>query len=167
MEEYKTLGFNMIHDFISLEEEVEIMNHIERKIQRKTKERNSIQRFGNAPYKDNILSKQIPNFLDKLCEKLVTQNLVISKPSSVSINQYLKGQSIVPHIDNKESGKVITILSLISSAKMIFSFENKKIVIDLPARSLMQMSGELRDKWKHSVEPVEAERFSIVFRCSD
>jgi len=84
---------------------------------------------------------------------------------SVTINEYLRGQRISPHIDSKEFGDIF-ILSLLAGVTMRFTSpygEPKDFL--LPRRSLAVMSGELRHKWKHETLPLEADkRISIVYR---
>jgi len=163
-------GLSIIYDFITQEEENEIVNNIDktqpRKTQpRKTASRNSIQRFGiGASYQDNLVSKTIPNFLDKLSQKLLDQQLLQIKPNLISINEYHAGQQIPSHIDNKESGDVITTLSLTGHAVMIFQKGKTKIKIELPPKCLVQMRDDARNSWYHSIAPVEKTRYSIVFR---
>ena len=156
----------IIPDFISKEEEIEILKNI-KSIPNNKGGRNSIQRYGSAlPYNDHVISKEIPWYLDILCNKLINSNLTWIKPDSVTINEYLKGQSIPTHIDSPESGLVITVLSLLSDSSIVFHRKANKFSIQLPVRSLMQMSGEIRDKWFHYPEPAKNKRYSIVFRCS-
>lgn len=163
------LGFNLILDFITKNEEVLILNSIDKSNKRRnTKDRNNIQRFGSEiPYKNNIVSKEIPSIFDDISNKLLKENLLEVKPDSITVNEYLKGQEIKPHTDSPTSGKVITILSLMSDAKMVFQKSKDSFVVDVPARSLVQMKNEIRNQWNHSISPVDATRYSIVFRCSD
>lgn len=158
-------GLSLIYDFITKEEENEIVNHIEKTPRRKTADRNSVKRYGiGASYQDNIVSKTIPLFLQNLSQKLIDQNLIAIKPKLISINEYYSGQTISSHIDSKESGDVITTLSLFGHATMIFQKGKTKIPIELPPRCLVQMRDEARNLWLHSISPVQSTRYSIVFR---
>jgi len=168
-----SLGFSMIENFITPEEEVEILSHITEVKAKKIPTRNSIKRYGSsAPYRGNIVSKSIPDFLESLAVKLVEQGLMEKKPDSVTINQYCVGQGITPHVDSITSGPVITILSLLSDATMRFHLKGAKgktvetIASAYPARALVQMKEKIRHLWQHSVDPVKSDRYSIVFRCS-
>lgn len=166
--DYESLGLKLIPDFITLEEEQEILNCLDKNIKiKKTKSRNSIKRYGsNAPYKSNIVSKEIPDFLNKYCDRLYNDGYVSVKPDSVSINEYLTGQEITYHIDSKESGSVISVLSLLSPATMLFKNKHKTFNVEVLPRMLSQMSGEIRNLWQHAISPVKDTRYSIVFRCS-
>lgn len=161
-----TIGLSIINDFISIEEEIELLKNIDNPAPKKTKNRNNIQRFGSdKPYKSNIVAKNIPVYFDFILDKL--EKLLPVRPDSVSINQYTTGQLIAPHIDSDSSGDIITVLSLLSDATMIFNKpKGDKYKVLLPARSLVQMKDEIRKTWMHSIEPVKSLRYSIVFRCS-
>jgi alkylated DNA repair dioxygenase AlkB len=119
------------------------------------------------PYKSNMVSNKIPEYFNSVLDKLIQQNLLEKTPDSVSVNEYFSGQSITPHIDSKTSGKIITILSLMNEATMVFERNKEKHSLLLPARSLVQMKNEIREQWLHSIPPVKNTRYSIVFRCSE
>lgn len=167
--DYKQLGLFVIDDFISIEEELSILNIIDDKKDRVTKQknRNSIKRYGSdIPYPANIVSKTIPDYLENINLKIFESGFIKQKPDSISINEYLKGQEINPHIDSISSGEVIIVLSLLSNATMKFNKKNESFLVELKNRSLVVMRNEIRYKWMHSIIPVENKRYSIVFRCS-
>lgn len=165
---YEELGLKIILNFITEDEESLVLSSIKKNNKKRTKDRNSITRFGsNIPYKNNIISEEIPLIFDELGKKLLESNLLEVEPDSITINEYFQGQEIRPHIDSPTSGKVITILSLMSDAKMIFQKRKDCFIVDLPARSLVQMRSEIRNDWNHSILPVNDTRYSIVFRCSE
>ncbi len=157
----------ILPDFVTVAEESTIMSFIKQGTPKKTKGRNTIQRFGSsAPYQSHIVSKDIPDHFKVICNRLVNEKLLEVRPDSVSVNEYFEGQIIEKHIDSPSSGEIITVLSLMSDATMVFSKEKERFEVQLPARSLVQMQGELRHKWMHEILPVPAKRYSIVFRCS-
>lgn len=164
-EELYSRGLVIVENFLTSYEELELVNNIPETPQISKQNRNSIRRYGsNIPYKNQIVSTTIPDYLDKLCQKIVDEEYLPVKPNSVSINEYLIGNSIAPHIDSKESGEIITIISLLSDADMMFSLNDIHYIVHIPARSLMQLKNEIRYNWKHSILPVQAKRYSIVFR---
>lgn len=131
-------GLSLIYDFISLEQEKEILDCIDKREARKTGARNSIQRFGTGTsYKDNLISREIPEYLSIISQSLVDQKLLAIKPSLISINEYHIGQQIPLHKDNLQSGEVITTLSLLGNATMIFRKGKTTIPIELPPRCLV------------------------------
>jgi alkylated DNA repair dioxygenase AlkB len=162
------LGLKLTLDFITEAEEAELLSAIGPSNSKMSKQylgRNSIRRYGSKlPYGSNVISETVPDFLDKFCVRLVEQGLVDSKPDSITVNEYQKGQFIAPHIDSIASGPVITVLSLMSRGVMVFSNGDEKISVTLEPRSVVQMSGAIRSQWKHATEPVESERYSVVFR---
>lgn len=164
---FEKLGLFIYNNFLSKDEEKNILDQIEPTIvkNRKGSDRNSVRRYGsNTPYKNQMVSDTIPLYLDCICDRLVSQNLLEKKPNSVSINEYCIGNGIAPHIDSLNSGKIITVLSLMSDAIMVFSNEFQEFSIKIPRLSITQMKDEIRYKWKHSVLPVKEKRYSIVFR---
>lgn len=86
---------------------------------------------------------------------------------SWTVNEYQAGHSIAPHIDSPKFADEIKTLSLGVDSKMVFHSPDatRRIVKELPRRSLATFSGELRREWRHSTLPTdEGVRFSIVFR---
>jgi DNA oxidative demethylase len=163
------IGLTVLHDYVTAEEEAAILEQIGDPAKKKDgTQRNSIRRYGsNLPYNSDMVSKDIPSFLDAIGDRLVADKLVEVKPDSVTVNEYLKGQGIIPHTDSKSSGPVITVLCLKSHAVMSFSkLKDKKLSasVELPPRTLLQMRGEVRDNWLHGVPPVTDTRYSVVFR---
>ena len=118
--------------------------------------------FGKR-YKKNALD--FPEFLVSLSQKLMDDNFFIEQPFGVSINQYKKGQKIGAHIDKPISGPLVTILSLNSTATMLFKRKNQEdIIYELTPRSVIQLKDEIRNDWTHEILPVKDLRYSIVFR---
>lgn len=158
-------GLVVVHQFLTEQEENEVLQNIFPTPFINKHTRNSIKRYGSKePYKNQIESTIIPDYLEYLCTKIVDRGFLDIKPNSVSINEYLTGNSIAAHIDSLESGKVISIISLLSDAEMVFSFGNIQSIVQIPRRSLIQLKDEIRYKWKHSILPVKSKRYSIVFR---
>jgi alkylated DNA repair dioxygenase AlkB len=167
--DYNSLGLSIIDDFISEEQESFILDIIDDKKEHvsKRKDRNSIKRYGSdRPYRANMVSQTIPDYLDDIGLKIFESGLLKQKPDSISINEYLVGQEIRPHIDSPSSGDVIIVLSLLSDAQMKFNYKNESFVVELKSKSLIVMNNEIRYKWMHSILPVKSKRYSIVFRCS-
>jgi alkylated DNA repair dioxygenase AlkB len=157
-------GINLVLNFISDEEEAELIHNISPTKKRKGIGRSSIQRYGTPVYSNNVVSKTIPEWLYKYNTKLYDEGLLRTIPQHTTINLYLPGDDIKPHIDNKESGDIITILSLLSDAEMIISNEDLVKPIFLPRKSLIQLALDARWNYKHSIKPVKEKRYSIVFR---
>ncbi|XP_043268581.1 alkylated DNA repair protein alkB homolog 8 [Venturia canescens] len=72
----------------------------------------------------------------------------------LTINHYLPGQGIPPHIDTHSVFEdPILSLSLQSACVMDFKRGDRKISLLLPPRSLLIMSGESRYAWSHGICP--------------
>lgn len=162
----------LLEDFITADEENSLLQALNRslpdgRVHRKSLTRNAIQRWGSSvPYSDNLIDKQIPAHFDFLLDRLVAQNLVLLRPDSITLNQYLKNQAILAHIDRPDGGSIITVLSLMTPATMVFRRQDRAFTVDLPARSLVQMRDAIRYDWTHEINPVTDTRYSLVFRCS-
>ena len=153
-----------ILDVISIEEELVLLECLAKaeKDSKLSNDRNLI-RYGNSIYGNEKLDP-IPGYLLDLCYKLIDQKILDALPEDVTVNTYYPGNKMTPHIDKAEAGPVITILSLLSDAKLILTYGTKRENIILPARSVIQLKGVYRTHWKHSIEKLEHKRISIVFR---
>lgn len=126
----------------------------------------NIKRWGSKrPYFSNIISTEIPEYLQELCEKLHSEKLTASVPDSVTINEYYESQGIPWHKDSPASGDTIIVISLLSDAVMGFKKTEEKQIL-LPKDSLLKLTLEARWEWQHCIYPVREKRFSIVFRKS-
>lgn len=162
-------GLKVIYDFITPDEENEILLHAET-VPMATKRggRSSIKRWGNGKCYDNfIVSDKIPEWLGKIAQKLIDNSLLDEMPTEISFNMYDIGDYIAPHIDNEKSGSIITVLSLFGKADIELTKDNEKLVIPLPPRTLIQLSGDMRFLWRHSIPPVSELRYSLVFRKNE
>lgn len=168
----------LLLDFISNQEEVDILNNLESTEYNPSGERNSVKRFGT--FKSSIINvcKEVPFFLDNLSNKIFENKLIAKKPDSIQINEYYPGQGVKPHIDSHYNGNIITILSILGHTVLNFIHPKKEnFSIFIPPRSLFQMKDEIRQEWQHSIEEKKfdivegiklerTKRYSIVFRNS-
>lgn len=166
------LGLALYQEFINESEEAELLMQIRLYMPSRPKvgcrDRNAIVRFGSTKPFNDVLASKIPPHLDWLCAKLAAESHTPAKPDSITINEYYPGQVIRPHIDPRQAGPVITVLSLASAATMVFTKKGATdIVVELPRRSLVQMRDEIRYEWEHEIKPVTDLRYSMVFRCSE
>lgn len=165
------LGLALHPDFITESEEVELLMYLRLYMPARPRvgvyDRNAIVRFGSPkPFKD-VRNSKIPEVFDRLCIKLAQGQYTDTQPDSITINEYYPGQAIKAHIDPPECGPVITVLSLRTPATMVFTKTGEEnLVVDLPARSLVQMRDSIRYDWRHEIQPVRDLRYSMVFRCS-
>jgi alkylated DNA repair dioxygenase AlkB len=153
-----------ILNVISIEEELALLESLA-KAEEDSKVSNdrTLVRYGNSIYGNEELDP-IPGYLLDLCHRLIDQEILDALPEDVTVNTYYPGNKMVAHIDRIDAGPVITVLSLLSDAKLILTYGTKREVITLPSRSVIQLKGIYRTHWKHSIEKLEHKRISIVFR---
>ena len=153
-----------ILNVISIEEELALLESLA-KAEKDSKVSNdrTLVRYGNSIYGNEKLDP-IPGYLLDLCHRLIDQKILDALPEDVTVNTYYLGNKMVAHIDRVDAGPVITVLSLLSDAKLILTYGTKREVITLPSRSVIQLKGVYRTHWKHSIERLEHKRISIVFR---
>ena len=149
---------------ISIEEELALLEYLA-KAEKDSKvfDDRTLVRYGNSIYGNKQLDP-IPDYLLDLCYKLIDKNILDALPEDVTVNIYYPRNKMSPHIDRADAGPVITILSLLSDAKLILTCGTKRETIILPSRSVIQLKGVYRTHWKHSIERLEHKRISIVFR---
>lgn len=162
----------LIEDFITEREERLLVGNIINNLvggntRNKVLTRNVVQRWGvPVPYSTNILASVIPEHFEYLLDRIMEQNILAVRPDSITMNQYLSQQAILAHIDDPKGGTAVTVLSLVTPAKLVFRKLDRAFTVDLPPRSLVQMRDEIRYNWTHELEPVADTRYSLVFRCS-
>lgn len=106
--------------------------------------------------------------IEKLGDKLGT--MFGTTFNSCIVNEYVKGSSISPHIDDKKKfgGKICSV-SLLDSCYMIFSRPGKVIMKKLEQGSFLLMENEARYNWYHSIPARSTSkegfrRISITYR---
>jgi alkylated DNA repair dioxygenase AlkB len=113
-------------------------------------------------------AEPVPDFLERA--RAAAADLAEVAPEAlvqVLINRYATGAGIGWHRDRPQFGKVVGI-SL--GAATPFRFRRARPggwdrrTVQVEARSAYLLDGEARDVWEHSLNPVEALRYSITFR---
>lgn len=157
------MSYTVVKNYLSTQEAESVIHYLNGIF--RVNPARGIKRFGlTNSYASNKESDRIPEALQYLVDKL-THDGYIEDVKHVTVNRYDPGQLIQYHTDNKEAGEIITVLSLNNDAVMLFKDDKNKVIkVPLPASSLLQFSEEHRWKMKHSIEPVAAMRYSIVFR---
>ncbi|XP_031838004.2 tRNA (carboxymethyluridine(34)-5-O)-methyltransferase alkbh8 [Nomia melanderi] len=156
-------GLRLIENIITEEEETRLLSSInwnnEESLSSDLKHR-TVKHFGyEFQYNSNKVDPNKPitpipkeyQFLQTLFKQY---HNVPYEYDQLTINHYLPGQGIPPHIDTHSVFEdSILSLSLGSSCIMNFKREDKKADILLPPRSLLIMSGETRYAWSHGICP--------------
>ncbi|XP_066599582.1 alkylated DNA repair protein alkB homolog 8 isoform X2 [Prorops nasuta] len=156
-------GLSVLKDFITEEEELKLLNTLnwskEESISSELKHR-KVRHYGyEFQYGTNKVDPDSPidpipksyNFLQELFK---THKCAAYEFDQLTINFYLPGQGIPPHIDTHGIFEdTILSLSLGSSCVMDFKQRDRKVPVFLPERSLLVMNGESRYAWSHGICP--------------
>ena len=122
--------------------------------------RSAVYRFGSTKdYGGHLVSREFPDFLKGAAHRVDARHA--PSVTSITINVYEPGSFILPHVDSKRSGEIITVLSLGTVATLRFSDGRS---FEMEPRSLFEMSGKPRWELSHEILPVKNRRVSIVFR---
>lgn len=163
----KIKGLEYIPDFISTEEEVELIKLIDNQSWLNDLKRR-VQHYG---WKYNYTARKVdssmrlgklPDWLEKYLNRFKAKDIDFDQ---VIINEYLPGQGISAHIDCVSCFEEnIASLSLGSDCIMEFSDQRTKIPTLLERRSLAILSGDARYKWKHSIPSRKTDKFNgLIF----
>ncbi|XP_035227218.1 alkylated DNA repair protein alkB homolog 8-like [Stegodyphus dumicola] len=153
-------GLVLMEDFITPEEEFKMLSvfSFEDCNDKAVLKHRKVKHYGyefiygsNNIDKNKCLDSKIPTICMPHLEKLVALGYIPRVPDQLTVNHYLPGQGIPPHVDTHsafEDG--IISLSLGSQVVMDFSSPEHEVVpVFLPRRSVLIMLGESRYKWKH------------------
>ncbi|GFS55196.1 alkylated DNA repair protein alkB homolog 8 [Trichonephila clavipes] len=168
-------GLVLIDDFINEEEEKELLKSItfedvcdEKAVLKHRKVKHYGYEFiygSNNVDKNKSLDEKIPDVCIPHLQRLVALGYLSKIPDQLTVNHYLPGQGIPPHIDTHspfEDG--IVSISLESQVVMDFYGPEKECIpVLLPRRSALIMLGESRYLWKHGITP----RKTDIIMCHD
>lgn len=161
--QYVIPGLRVIENFLTSEQEEQLLKSIDWKedddVSSELKHR-KVKHFGyKFCYDTNSVNVNEPitpipddyHFLQRLFEDAGCGEHEFDQ---ITINRYLPGQGIPPHIDTHSVFEdTILSLSLGSACVMDLKRGKEKISIVLPGRSLLVMSGESRYAWSHGICP--------------
>ncbi|XP_050705600.1 alkylated DNA repair protein alkB homolog 8-like isoform X2 [Eriocheir sinensis] len=175
-------GLSVIEDFVSPKEELQLMNLVDWgatpscTAQGSVMKHRQVRHFGyefqystNRVDKGRPLAQGLPPAIDYLLWRIVERGCMPSVPDQLTINRYLPGQGIPPHVDTHSSfTDELLSLSLGGGVNMDFRYiggsggngngEGSKdkpphYVVYLPSRSLCVMTGPARYEWSHGICP--------------
>ncbi len=166
-------------DFISPEEEAELLAHIGRLPLQEARykaytARRRIAVFGSAyDFETYELgpAPPLPAFLQLLRQKAAKLIGVSADAfAHALINEYRPGTPLGWHRDVPEFELVVGV-SLAGACRMRFrpyppAKGAKVFVLELEPRSVYVLRDEIRWRWQHSVSPTKALRYSITFRTA-
>jgi len=157
-------GLKIVPNFITQEQEKEILQSFdwEEKNHESILKHREVKHFGfEFSYKTNNIDPDLPldDKIPDLCTAVAVAayqaGLTSSTPDQLTVNKYLPGQGIPPHIDSHDCC-TDTILSLSLGSGVTMEFRGPKgehVPVWLPPRSLLIMSGEARYCWSHGITP--------------
>lgn len=153
-------GFYLFPEFISKEEEVQILEEIDSQSW-ETSERDPSRR--SLKFDQN--SDAFPSFTSKICDRILrdvnsmglfpglgTYRLGNVEHTGLLINEYNQKDSLRFHFDDRHMYKEL-LFGLSMGCDCVFSLlrEPKRVDILLPARSLYVLSGQSRYQFKHGI----------------
>lgn len=142
-------GLIIVENYITEAEEDSLLEKIDAEMNR---ERTPILRYGWNYNPADRWTQDIPDWIAKV------------PFDSISVHEYAPGRGIPPHIDSLAFGPEIKVLSLLGDSFLLMNRGDQQEAFSIPRRSLYTMTGEARNIYNHSIEPVKTRRFSIVYR---
>lgn len=176
-------GLHYVEEFITHEEEQALLSQVDSEPW-STELARRVQHYGyRYHYKTRNIEEtmhigDLPDWAQCLAHRLMEPGYFGELPDQVIVNEYLPGQGIASHIDCIPCfGPIIVSLSLNSGCLMDFTLPDAsaKTSIWLAPRSVVQLAGEARYRWKHGIaqrkkDPFQGavmprqRRVSITFR---
>lgn len=158
-------GLIILENFIDEIEEENILQSIKTDDNEENQalKHRSVKHFGfeflygtNNVDPEKPLERKIPKECDFLWERLKCKDLKMEWecPDQLTVNEYLPGQGIPPHVDTHSAflGPIVS-LSLQSDIVMEFKKGTIKAEVLVPKRSLLIMTEESRYDWTHGITP--------------
>lgn len=153
-------GLNLVHDFISQEEENALMASLTFEEGMKHRQ---VQHFGyEFRYDTNNIgdrTRPFPETWMPVLRRALDRGYLDVMPDQCTVNRYEAGQGIPPHVDT-HSCCTHQIASLSLQAEVVMDFQDLSesaaaaaFSVRLPVRSLMIMSDETRYAYSHGITP--------------
>ena len=175
-------GLQLIPNFVTLEQERELLTTIDSSPWRDDLERR-VQHYGwiydykRRAVDDSMFLGPLPSWALALATRLQAAGYMPELADQLIVNEYVPGQGISKHIDCKPCfGPVVASLSLGSATTMVLQHgREQKLELRLPIRSLLVLAEDARYVWAHmipsrasdmvdGVRRARARRVSLTFR---
>jgi len=159
-------GLVIIPDWVSEEEELELMKDIDSREWNPTIRRR-VQHYGYTfEYSRLDVDKTAdPTRMPPKCEKLLECGMLRDEGfNQLTINEYVPGVGIASHCDTHSAfTDTIAVVSLLAPITMDFVSQDasSKVSVVIPARSLFLMGGESRYGWRHSIASRKSDRDAV------
>ena len=149
-------GFRLQSDYITPEEEAELLRHLESGPW-ETDFRRRLQQYGLG-YASGLGRKatwvrDLPEWLKPLAARVQRDAPLERFPENAVINEYVPPLGIGSHTDYRDFGSAIACVSLASDVVMNFTKPDgrQRVSVHVPARSLWVLTGEARYQWEHGI----------------
>jgi alkylated DNA repair dioxygenase AlkB len=172
----KPNGLELKENFISEQEEENLISYLDSnqwngkgiepngELKRRTLQFGALFRYKTRKVESEI--SPLPVEFDYLLQRLNSVGLYQSERCNhLVVNEYQKGQGIMPHIDSKSLfGNTICSLSLLSDCTMEFENSTTKetFSILLPRQSLLILQNDIRYNYKHSISKNLVDKYNGV-----
>lgn len=156
-------GFALVHDFITEEEEKDLVQMIDEtgrwnsELARRTQHYGWRYDYGSRRVNQAAYIGKLPEWAEKLGRRLHEEGHVQHLPDQLIVNEYVKNQGIAPHIDSSAFADGVAMISLLEAWEMDFLKDPRKLTRRLDRRSVAVLSGEARYKWKHGIRKRKSE----------
>ena len=174
-------GLKVFEDFLTPDEQAECVKRVEAAVnQWRDDLSRRVQHYGwRYDYKARAITPDmhigtLPDWLERLAQKLYDAELFETKPEQVIVNEYEPGQGIATHIDHRGFGPTVCTISLLDDWEMDFSenWRDKQPAL-LKRGSCVLLTGPSRSEWQHGIAPRKTDdnrqkhrkrRISLTFR---
>ncbi len=152
-------GLVLLRDWITPADEVALLGSIDAAPWRDDLRRR-VQHHGfRYDYKARAVDESmrlgpLPDWAVALGSRIMREGLSDRAPDQVIVNEYLPGQGISRHVDCVPCfGPIVLSLSLGSRCVMDLYAPGSRepVMLPLPPRSLLVLSGEARTRWAHAI----------------
>jgi alkylated DNA repair dioxygenase AlkB len=175
-------GFRLQTDYITTDEERELLSHVEAEPW-ETEYRRRIQQYGLGYAAEHGQTptwlRDFPGWLLPLAKRVSEAAKFERFAENCVVNEYIPPLGIGSHRDYAAFGPTVACVSLVSDIVMDFTNPESKlrVPVHVPARSLWVVTGDARSKWMHGIAPrltevirgerlVRGRRVSITFRTA-
>ena len=158
-------GLTIVPEFITEDEETELLSTFNWRDSSKetTLKHRQVQHYGyefnystNDIDPDLPLDQKIPHSCQHIAQRAVDTGHMSVVPDQLTVNRYLPGQGIPPHVDSHHCC-TDTILSLSLGSGVVMTMRCVSTGVTAPLwlarRSLLVLSGEARYSWSHGITP--------------
>ncbi|ELU01726.1 hypothetical protein CAPTEDRAFT_156565 [Capitella teleta] len=177
-------GLTLIQDFVSQEEEIELLkcidwDYMDPQLKEDSKislKHRRVKHFGfeflystNNVDPDHPLDMGIPPECSPILQRMLSQQIILNLPDQLTVNQYQPGQGIPPHVDTHSAfEEELVSLSLGSQVVMDFKAPGGcHYPVFLPQRSLVVMRGESRYQLTHAIAPRKSDVVPLACLTKD